>query len=115
MAKLLIYHNGECNKCKEASSILQERGIEAEYKFYLFEPMTVEELREVHNKLNIPVTDMLRKTEPLYIEQYEGKTMTDDEWLQTIVDNSILLQRPIVINGDKAVIARPPGKVLEIL
>jgi arsenate reductase len=112
---ILIYHNGECNKSNGTSAILQEKSLDVTYKFYLHEEMTVEELKGLLKKLQLPATEILRKIEPLYIEQYEGKEMSEDEWLQTIVANPILLQRPIVVNGDKAVIARPPEKVLEIL
>jgi arsenate reductase len=112
---ILIYHNGECNKSNSTSAILQEKGLDVTYKFYLHEELTVKELQGVLKKLQLPATEILRKIEPLYIEQYEGKEMSEDEWLKIIVANPILLQRPIVVNGDKAVIARPPEKVLEIL
>jgi arsenate reductase len=112
---VLVYHNGECNKSNSACSILQEKGIDITYKFYLHEPMTTGELKNLLKKLQLPATEILRKIDPLYIEQYEGKEMSEDEWIETIVANPILLQRPIVVNGDKAVIGRPPEKVLEIL
>lgn len=113
--QVLVYHNGECSKCKELTEILNNKAIEVEYKFYLHEALTIEELKALLNKLNLHVTEILRKSELLYTEQYEGKQYTEDEWLQVIINNPILLQRPIVVNGDKAIIARPPQKVLEIL
>jgi arsenate reductase len=94
---------------------LQERGLDIVYKFYMHEALTIEELKGLLKKLQLPATEILRKIEPLYIEQYEGKKYTEDEWLQIIVDNPVLLQRPIVVIGDKAVIPRPPEKLLEIL
>ena len=112
---VLIYHNGECNKSNNTVATLQQRGLDIVYKFYMHEPMTVEELKGLLKKLQLPATEILRKIEPLYIEQYEGKEMSEDEWLETIVANPVLLQRPIVVNGDKAVIPRPPEKLLEIL
>jgi arsenate reductase len=115
MKKLLIYHNGECSKCKETSELLEGKGFEIKYRFYLFEPPGEEELKDVLRKLDMQPSQVIRKSEPLYIEQYEGKKMTEEEYLQAILDNPVLLQRPIVIKGDKAIIARPPEKVLEIL
>jgi arsenate reductase len=112
---VLIYHNSECNKSNATVVTLQERGLDIVYKFYMHEPLTVEELKDLLKKLQLPVTEILRKIEPLYTEQYEGKEMSEDEWLQIIVDNPVLLQRPIVVIGDKAVIPRPPEKLLEIL
>lgn len=113
--RVLVYHNGECSKCRELTEILQSRGIETEYKFYVHEPMTIEELSDLLKKLNLPASSIIRATEPVYIEQYQGAAMSEKEWLQVIIDNPVLLQRPIVVSGDKAIIARPPEKLLEIL
>lgn len=113
--RVLVYHNGECSKCKELTEILISKGIEADYKLYLHEPMTIQELSSLLKKLNLPVSSIIRKSEPLYIEKYEAVTMSEEAWLQVIIDNPVLLQRPIVVNGDKAIIARPPEKLLEIL
>jgi arsenate reductase len=115
MKKLIIYHNGECSKCKETTALLQDKGYEIAYRFYLFEPPTEEELKEVLNKLQINPSALVRKTEPLYIEEYEGKTLTEEQWLQVLLQHPVLMQRPVVINGNRAIIARPPEKVLEIL
>ncbi|HRB93309.1 MAG TPA: ArsC/Spx/MgsR family protein [Chitinophagales bacterium] len=57
----------------------------------------------------------MRTKEQVYIDNFKGKIFSEEEWLQILQDNPILIERPIVINGDKAVIARPPEKVLEIL
>ncbi len=115
MSRLLIYHNGECSKCKGLYDILAEKGVEADYKFYLHEALTVEELKGLLNKLQLSAKEILRTSEPLFATQFEGKELSDEVWLQAIVDNPVLLQRPIVVNGDKAIIARPPEKVVDIL
>lgn len=109
-----MYHNGECSKCKELTEILSAKGLPVDYKFYLHEPLTLGELKDLLQKLQLPATALLRQSEPLFAH-YEGKQFTEDEWLQIIIDNPVLLQRPIVVLDDKAIIARPPEKVLEIL
>lgn len=112
---ITIYHNGECSKCAGALEIIQGKGIDYEMRYYLYEPPTVEELTNLLKKLNIPASELVRKTEPLYTEQYEGRDLTDEEWIKIINENPILMQRPVVVNGDKAIIARPPEKVFEVL
>lgn len=114
MSRILVYHNGECSKCKELTEILSAKGLPVDYKFYLHEPLTTEELKDLLRKLQLPATALLRQSEPLFA-QYEGKQFTEGEWLQIIIDHPVLLQRPIVVLDDKAIIARPPEKVLEIL
>ena len=115
MPKLVIYHNGECSKCKETTELLQDKGYEIEYRFYLFEPPSKEELLDVLNKLGMQPSQLVRVSEPLFVEKYDGKGLTEDEWLQAILEHPVLMQRPIVVNGDKAIIARPPETVLDIL
>ncbi len=110
---LTVYHNGECSKCQELSELLQ--GKEVQYKFYLHEPLSIEELQTLLTKLGVTATDIVRKGEQVFAEQYPGKQLSDNELLQAIIDNPILLQRPIVVNGDKAIIARPPKLVKDIL
>ena len=66
-------------------------------------------------KLKLKPHELIRTKEQVYIDNFKGKIFSEEEWLQILQDNPILIERPIVINGDKAVIARPPEKVLEIL
>ena len=113
--KLLVYHNGECSKCKNLTELLQEQDAGVSYKFYLHEPLSIDELKGLLQKLQMQAIDLIRRSEPLFTEQFEGRKLSDEDWLQVIIDNPILLQRPIVVNGDKAVIARPAEKVLQIL
>jgi arsenate reductase len=112
---ITIYHNGECSKSKGALEILQEQGVEFEVRYYLIESPTIEELKDVLQKLRLNVNDIVRKNEPVYLERYEGKEMNEDEWLSVLTGNPELIERPIVVNGNKAIVARPPEKVLEIL
>lgn len=110
-----IYHNPRCGKSRSALKILEEKGLSFDTKLYLKEPPTLDELKAVISKLGVKPGALLRKGESIFKEQYKGKTLSDDEWITAMVENPILIERPIVINGDQAVVGRPPEKVLEIV
>jgi arsenate reductase len=112
---LTIYHNGECSKCRGALEILQERNIPHEVRWYLADPLTKSELDNLLKKLNMLPSQLVRKSEPLYKEQYEDRHMTEQDWLEALVVNPILIERPIVEKGNKAIVARPPERVLEMI
>jgi arsenate reductase len=111
---LTIYHNNRCGKSRSVLSMLEEQGKKFQTIEYLKNIPTVEELKSIVKKLKVKPHDIIRTKEAVYIEQYKGKTLSDDAWLQVMHENPILIERPIVINGNKAVIARPPEKINEI-
>lgn len=115
MDKLVIYHNGTCSKSRSALEILQEQNIPHEVRWYLSEPLTKKELSALLQKLTLQPSEIIRKNEPLYKEQFEGKELSEQEWLDILLENPILIERPIVEKGDKAVVARPPEKLFEII
>ncbi len=115
MAAITIYHNNRCSKSRCALGILEEKGVDFEVREYLKEVPTVEELSVVLKKLGIKPEDLVRKNEAIYKDNYKGKTFSEEEWLQILTENPKLIQRPIVIKGDKAVIARPAEKLDEVL
>lgn len=78
------------------------------------EPLSVEELSALLIKLGMQPSQLVRKGEPIYKERYEGKSVTENEWLQILADNPTLIERPIIENGGQAIIARPPERVLEM-
>ncbi|WMJ71656.1 arsenate reductase (glutaredoxin) [Cytophagaceae bacterium ABcell3] len=104
MAK--IYHNPRCRKSREALAFLKEQNIEPEIVEYLKTPPTKEELSEVINKLGIKAEDLIRKKEAVYKENFKGQSLSDEEWIEAMAQNPVLIERPIVIKGDKAYIAR---------
>jgi arsenate reductase len=115
MSDLSIYINPRCSKCRTAQGILADRGIEAEVVAYLDQPPTVVELRELMGQLGIAdPRQMMRTGEEVYAElgldRAEG-----DALLEAIAANPILLERPIFVVGGRAVIARPPERLLELL
>ncbi|MNL17655.1 Arsenate reductase [compost metagenome] len=96
-------------------AVLEESGQEFEVVSYLQDTPTAKELAAIIKKLGIKAHELTRKTETVYMERYKGKDLSDEEWIQAMVENPILIERPIVISGDKAVIARPTEKIQEIL
>ncbi|MDD2700898.1 MAG: arsenate reductase (glutaredoxin) [Sideroxydans sp.] len=112
-----MYHNPKCSKCRATLALLQEKGIAPELITYLETSPTVAALAEVVKKLGKGPKAIIRFNEDLAKEL--GISQTDErpdaEWLQIIADNPKLLERPIVINGDRAAIGRPPEQVLGIL
>ncbi len=111
---LRIYHNPRCAKSRAALKYLDEKGVFFEIIEYLKEPLTEKELATILKKLDMKPLDLIRKNESLYKENYKGKDFTEREWINIIVDNPKLLERPIVVNGSKAVLARPAEKIDEL-
>lgn len=112
---ITIYHNNKCSKSRQTLELLQEHNQEVEVITYLKQPPTAEELRSVLQKLGMKPEQLVRKGEAVYKEQFAGKILSDEAWIQAMVENPILIERPIVVKGDKAVIGRPPENVLGLL
>ena len=112
---ITIYHNNRCGKSRDTLAILNEKNVEFNVVDYLKNPPTFKELEIILKQLNMAPINLIRKVEAVYKENYKDKTFTNAEWIQIMVTNPILIERPIIIKGDKAVIGRPPEKVLEIL
>ncbi|WNB17101.1 arsenate reductase (glutaredoxin) [Marivirga arenosa] len=110
-----IYHNPRCGKSREALKLLNEKGIEPDIKQYLKEKPTHAELEDVIKKLGISPQELIRKNEKVFKEIYKGKKLSDSQWIEAMIAEPKLIERPILINGDKAVVGRPPEKVLEII
>jgi len=104
--KITIYHHNSCSKSCNALSVLKQLGEPIERIEYLQEVPSVEDLKSIVRKLNCIPYDLIRKTEPIYLQKFKGKILSDDEWIVAMHENPILIQRPIVIKGDHAVIAR---------
>jgi arsenate reductase (glutaredoxin) len=113
--KLTIFHNPGCSKCREALALLEGGGHQPEIVEYLTTPPTAAELEEIVRKLGIRPEQLVRKGEALYKAKYAQQKMSDAEWIQAMVENPILIERPIVVRGKQAVIGRPPTAVLALL
>jgi len=110
-----IYHNNRCTKSRQVLQLLQESGAEFEVVYYLETPPNKSQLEELIAKLHIRPVELIRKTEKIFIENYKGKTLTDAECIKVMVEYPILIERPIVVSGDQAVVARPAEKINQIL
>jgi len=110
-----IYHNNRCTKSRQVLQLLQESGAEFEVVYYLETLPNKSQLEELIAKLHIRPVELIRKTEKIFIENYKGKTLTDAECIKVMVENPILIERPIVVSGDQAVVARPAEKINQIL
>lgn len=114
--KLVIYHNPRCSKSRETLQILEDNNASPEIIEYLNEPPTAQELTRIIAMLGIGARDLLRTTEPAYEEaKLDDDSLSDAEIIAAICKYPALLQRPIVVTGDKAVIGRPPVRVLDII
>ena len=109
-----IYHNPRCSKSRETLEIIQKAGKEVEIIDYQNQVPTEEELTAIIKLLGINAEDLVRKGEDVYKEKFKGKKITQQEWVKIMVEHPKLIERPIVISGDKAIIGRPPEKVLEL-
>lgn len=110
-----IYYNPRCSKCRETVALVSERGYTTELVEYLVTPPGKDELRNLLQKLGMKPGELVRKGEEAFKQLYAGCTLGDEEWLDALVAHPVLIERPIVVRGDKAVVARPPEKVLALL
>lgn len=110
-----IYHNSRCTKSRECLAFIEDSGLEFEVVKYLETIPSFEELRNIISKLGIPPIELVRQKEKIWIANFKGKAMTDDEIIQAMISNPSLIERPIVINGEKAIIARPLENITSII
>ncbi|ODR97509.1 arsenate reductase [Methyloceanibacter stevinii] len=111
-----IYHNPRCSKSRQTLALIEERGVEPVIVEYLKTPPSAADLKAILKKLGFKPQDIVRTKEARYAELgLKERSVTDDELLALLADNPILIERPIVVTGNKAAIGRPPEKVLAIL
>ncbi|HRG37008.1 MAG TPA: arsenate reductase (glutaredoxin) [Bacteroidia bacterium] len=113
--KITIYHNTRCTKSREACSILDEKGVPFETIEYLKTPLNQTEIKALLKKLNIKAEELVRKSEPLFKEKYASKKLTEAQWVKIFSENPILIERPILVKGNKAIIGRPVERVIEFI
>jgi arsenate reductase len=115
MAHIVIYHNARCSKSRSVCELVAARGVKAEVIEYLQTPPSREELRGLLQKLGMKPEQLVRRGEEIFKQQYAGRVLSDEEWLAALAAHPILIERPIVVCGTRAVIGRPPEKVMELL
>lgn len=110
-----IFHNPRCSKSRQGLQILEESNIDFEIVKYLDTPLTTAELKDIIDKLAIPPIKLVRKGESIWKENFKGKTLSDTEIIQAMCDYPKLIERPIVIANEKAVIGRPPSLIIDLI
>lgn len=110
-----ILHNPRCGKSREGIALLEESGKPFEIVKYLDKPLTEKELTSLIKKLNLTPIDLVRQKEKIWTEQFKGKNLSDSSIIKALADFPILMERPIVISENKAIIGRPPQKIIDFL
>ncbi|WP_053972671.1 arsenate reductase (glutaredoxin) [Mangrovimonas sp. ST2L15] len=110
-----IYHNPRCSKSRQGLAILENSGKEFEVIKYLEDIPSEKEFKEVLKKLGISPIELVRKNEAVWKSDFKGKDLSDDELIQIMLEHPKLIERPIVVNKNKAVIGRPPEKIESII
>ena len=109
-----IWHNSRCSKSRNAFKYLEDKGIEFEVKEYLKNPPTLQELKEILSKLGMKPSELIRSKEAIY-KELNLKDASEDVLLEAMVNNPKLIERPIIVNEDKAVVARPLENIEKVL
>ena len=113
---LKIYHNPRCSKSRQTLQLIEEKGITPDVVEYLKTPPTASELKEITTLLGISPRDLLRTKETEYIARgLDNMALDDDSIIAIMVNQPTLIERPIVIDGSRAIIGRPPENVLELI
>ena len=109
-----IYHNPKCSKSRQTLEIVRSKTSEFEIVEYLKKPLTAKKITELLSQLNIKPLALVRTKEIIWRENYKGKELTDIEIINAMFENPKLIERPIVVKNNKAVIGRPPENVLSL-
>lgn len=110
-----IYHNPRCSKSRQTLALIQEKGVEPEVVLYLDKIPTVDEMKNLLAKLGISPMQLIRKGEKDWKENYKGKELSDEQLIEAMIAHPKLIERPIVVKDNKAVLGRPPENVLELI
>lgn len=117
MPDVTIYHNPRCSKSRQTLALLEERALDVEVVRYLETPPSAEALDVLCRCLGVEPLEVLRQKEARFLELglAAGDDRSREEWLRILAENPVLIERPIVVRGDRAALGRPPERVLEIL
>ncbi|MCU4177876.1 arsenate reductase (glutaredoxin) [Carboxylicivirga sp. N1Y90] len=110
-----ILHNPRCSKSRAGLKLLEDKGVEVEVCKYLDEALTPDQLTDILVKLGKRPMDIIRTNEDIFKEEFKDKELSDEEWILAMLEYPRLIERPIIINGDKAVIGRPAEIIETIL
>ena len=110
-----IYHNPRCGKSRQGLAIVEKAKVDFEIIKYLNTPLSVTELKEIIKKLGIQPIELVRVKEAIWKESYKGKDLSDQEIIKAMSEFPKLMERPIVVNGSKAIVGRPPELIEGII
>lgn len=113
--KTIIYHNPRCSKSREGLCALEDMGQDISIRNYLVDPPQFDEIEHLLQLLNVEPLAIIRQKEQLFLEKFKGKTLSRKEWIEAMVEHPILIERPIVVMGNKAVVGRPPQLIIDFL
>lgn len=112
---ITIYHNPRCRKSREGVSIIEASGKPFDIVKYLDNKIRKAELKDILKKLDISPIELIRKNEAIWKSEFKEKSLSNDELIEIMIANPKLIERPIVVNGDNAVIGRPPECINRII
>lgn len=113
---VVIYHNPRCSKSRETLALLESKGVKPKVVEYLKAPPDAAELKSILKKLDMAPRDLMRRKEPPFAAlKLDNPKLSDDALVKAMVENPVLIERPIVVNGAKAALGRPPEAVLKIV
>ena len=115
MAEFTLYHNPMCSKSRATLALLKGREVDLRIVEYLKAAPSAAELAAIVDKLGIRPEELVRKGEEVYRSRYAGKALSDREWIEAMIQDPILIERPIVVAGARAVMGRPPERILRLL
>ncbi len=110
-----LYHNARCSKSREALNVLKEHDVQCEVVEYMKVPLSSSDLQAIIQKLGITPYDLIRKKEKVFKEKFSTSDIEGTDWIQAMIDYPQLMERPILVSNNKAVIGRPPSNVLSII
>jgi len=109
-----IFHNPRCGKSRQTLALLKEKESDFEIIEYLKTPPTEEQLKSILEQLKMKPLELIRRGESIFKERFKGKELTDDQWIKAMVENPILIERPIVVKNGQAILGRPPENVNQL-
>ena len=110
-----IYHNPRCMKSRQTLALLEENGISPEVVLYLEKTPSKTALKKIIKMLGLKPEQLIRKGESIFKEKFKGKDLTAAEWIDAMIEHPKLIERPIVVKGERAVLGRPPENVLDLI
>ena len=115
MSDYIIWHNPRCSKSRQTLALLQDHGIEPEDVRYLETPPSKQQIKDILKKLGTPAIDLVRRGESAFKALALSKDSSEAELIDAMSKEPVLIERPVVIHGDRAVLGRPPENVLDLI